>query len=375
LIHTAAWLIWLAAALAALSATRNPLYLLLLWLCLLVVGAVLQRRAEAAPAPFSLLRFSVVVIALAALFNAFTSHMGESVLLTIPGRLPLLSGTVTWEGLVYGAINGLALAGLLAAFGVLNRAVPVRALVRLIPRAFYPVAVVTAIAVTYVPVTVRQFRQVREAQAVRGHRLRGLRGWLPLLMPLLVGGLERALALAEAMTARGFASQPVYPAPRRAEKSGGLGRCETSPQSPDSIFVGQAPAREDAAGGSPARLALLGGVVCLAGGWLLLFSGAPALLQRGLILAGVLLIGAGLWALGRRWPRTTYRHEPWRAADSLVCLGALLALAAFLLPLPGLERASLGYSPYPRLALPGFDLRLAALALGLLVPALVGRKD
>ena len=31
--------------------------------------------------------------------------------------------------------------------------------------------------------------------------MRGLRDWLPLLMPLLIGGLERALQLAEAMTA------------------------------------------------------------------------------------------------------------------------------------------------------------------------------
>lgn len=341
MIHTAAWLAWLAAALAALSATRNPFYLLLLWLCLLLVGAALQRRGESAQAPFSLLRFSALVIGLAALFNAFTSHVGETLLLTIPGRLPLLSGAVTAEGLVYGAINGLALAGMLAAFGVLNRAVPVRALVRLIPRAFYPVAVVTAIAVTYVPVTVRQFRQVREAQAVRGHRLRGLRGWLPLLMPLLVGGLERALALAEAMTARGFASQPLS---------------------------------ADGGGGGKARLALLGGITCLAGGWLLLFSGAPLLLPRGLMLGGALLIAAGLWALGRRWPRTTYRREPWRAADTLVCLGALLAAVAFLLPLPGLGHATLAYSPYPALALPGFDLRLAALALGLLIPALAGRN-
>jgi len=339
MIHTAAWLVWLAAALAALSATRNPFYLLLLWLCLLIVGAALGRREEAAPAPFSLLRFSALVIVLAALFNAFTSHVGETALFTIPGRLPLLSGAVTAEGLAYGAINGLALAGFLAAFNVLNRAVPVRALVRLIPRAFYPVAVVTAIAVTYVPVTVRQFRQVREAQAVRGHRLRGLRDWLPLLMPLLIGGLERALALAEAMTARGFASQPV-----------------------------------SSAGGGKARLALLGGVVCLAGGWLLLLSRAPLLLAQALMLGGALLIAAGLWALGRRWPRTTYRREPWRAADTLVCLGALLAAAAFLLPLPGLGRATLAYSPYPALALPGFDLRLAALALGLLVPALVRRN-
>src|SRR4030043_1151670 len=95
---------------------------------------------------------------------------------------------------------------MVASFTVLNLALPVRDLISLIPRAFFPVAVVTSIAVTYLPTTMRQFQQIREAQAGRGHQMRKLRDWLPLLMPLLVGGLEHAMQLAEAMTARGFAS-------------------------------------------------------------------------------------------------------------------------------------------------------------------------
>src|SRR4030043_448637 len=95
---------------------------------------------------------------------------------------------------------------MVASFTVLNLALPVRDLISLIPRAFFPVAVVTSIAVTYLPTTLRQLRQIREAQAVRGHQVRSLRDWLPLLMPLLVGGLEHAMQMAEAMTARGFAS-------------------------------------------------------------------------------------------------------------------------------------------------------------------------
>ena len=47
-------------------------------------------------------------------------------------------------------------------------------------------------AITYVPETARHFQRIREAQAIRGHRLRGLRDWRPIVIPLLVGGLERA---------------------------------------------------------------------------------------------------------------------------------------------------------------------------------------
>jgi energy-coupling factor transport system permease protein len=101
---------------------------------------------------------------------------------------------VTLEALVYGAINGLVLSGFFAGFLVVNLALPARALLRLVPRAFYPLAMIMTISVTYIPATRRQFVQIREAQAVRGYRPTGLRSWLPLLMPLLVGGLERTFA-------------------------------------------------------------------------------------------------------------------------------------------------------------------------------------
>ena len=72
------------------------------------------------------------------------------------------------------------------------------------PRAFYDLGVVVLIALTYVPQTMQQWQRIREAQAIRGHRWRGVRDWQPLVIPLFIGGLERAMALAEAMVARGY---------------------------------------------------------------------------------------------------------------------------------------------------------------------------
>ncbi len=136
--HSLAWLAWLVAAVAALSATRNPLYLLLAVACLALVGAALPDEPSRLPRPFAAWKFGVLLIGLAAGFNALTSHYGETRLFTIPGRLPLVSGNVTLEALVYGATNGLALAGLLGAFWVLGQALPVRALVGLIPPCLLP---------------------------------------------------------------------------------------------------------------------------------------------------------------------------------------------------------------------------------------------
>ncbi len=334
--HYLAWVIWLAALLGAISLTRNPLYLFLLLLETLLVLAHLRRdesiRASSLPAPVNPLPFAGFAILAGTAINALTTHFGETVLFRLPAGIPLLGGPVTAEGAVYGALNGLTLAAIFAAFMMLNLAVSARDMVRWIPRAFSPVALVVSIAVTFAPATLRQVRQVREAQAVRGHRMRGLRDWLPLFMPVLVGGLERAFQLAEAMTARGFASS-------------------------GSVKTSQGPVGRLTSLAVPALI--------LAGGMLRLLWGQGAL--------GLLLIGGGvglfvgkLYRAGRSVPHTSYRQTPWTFRDGVVIVGALAALAALIF----VDGGTRTFTPYPALAPPRFSPIVGVLFFGLLAPLL-----
>jgi len=331
--HSLAWVSWLVAGLVALSSTRNPLYLLISILCISIVLSILRSRPNALPTPISPFRFSLIVLSLSTLFNGLTSHYGTTVLFTIPGSIPLLSGPVTLEALVYGAINGLVLCGMLLAFLTLNLALPVRSLIRLIPRAFHPVAVITAIAVTYVPATMRQFQQVREAQTLRGHRLRKARDWLPLMLPLLIGGLERALQLSEAMAARGFSSSQAQP----------------------SLY---------------SRGLILAGLLFLIAGWLVRLNSKANLLGFVSLLFGSALVLGSLWRIGRQAPRSTYRKETWQWFDWYIFLGAVLVISTYLFSLPWLSQATLIYLPYPTLSLPPFDPFIGLSTLGLLTPLL-----
>jgi energy-coupling factor transport system permease protein len=330
------WVGWLVTILVILSVTRNPLYLVLILMCVMFVGLALRQTGSDILRPVSLWKLAVWIILLATIFNALSSHYGDTVLFILPGKLPLISGKVTLEAMVYGAINGLVLTGMLASFTVLNLALPVRDLISLIPRAFFPLAVVTSIAVTYLPTTVRQFQQIREAQAVRGHQMRTIRDWLPLLMPLLIGGLEHAMQLAEAMTARGFAR--IQPETDRRQLI--------------------------------ARVAMLVGLVLLALGWILQlnssnFSGVL------LVITGAFSITGGLWYLGRQSPRTTYHRQTWLWKDWLMIIIIGIVFCACVLPVPGLNRQTLYYEPYPGITLPPFDHWIGIAILGLLVPALL----
>ncbi len=331
-----AWVCWLLAVLVILSITRNPLYLVLILLCVTFVGISLRQTGAELPGPFSLWKLAGWIIVLATLFNTFTSHYGGTVLFTIPGKLPLISGNITLEAVVYGATNGLVLTGMIASFSVLNLALPMRDLIGLIPRAFFPLAVVTSIAVTYLPTTLRQFRQIREAQAVRGHQMRSLRDWLPLLMPLLVGGLEHAMQLAEAMTARGFASS-------RAPS----GRQPATP-----------------------RLVMLAGLLCLVLGWIAQLAGMVTAGWVMISMGGVSIL-AGLWLVGRQSPRTTYHRQAWGWQDGVTMGVALAALLASTLPVTALSNLTLDYEPYPALSAPGFSPLLGIFILGLIVPGLL----
>jgi energy-coupling factor transport system permease protein len=330
-----AWVSWLIATIVILSITRNPLYLVLVLMCIVFVGRTLRQAGAKVASPFSIWKLAAWIMLLSTAFNTLTSHYGQTVLFTIPGNLPLLSGPVTLEAMVYGFTNGLVLTGMLASFMVLNLALTVRELIGLIPQAFFPMAVVTSIAVTYLPTTLRQFKQIREAQAIRGHQLRTLRDWLPLWMPLLVGGLEHAMQLAEAMTARGFASV----------KPGQQGEGNTS------------------------RIFLIIGLVLLAFGWIVQLGGA-GINGLALIVSGTLLIIGGVWFLGRGSRRIAYHNQGWGWQDWLTVVVSLGVLAICTLPVLDPINRALYYDPYPTLTLPPFNPLLGIAILGLGLPGI-----
>lgn len=325
-----AWVFWIFAAAILAMVARNPLYTILLLLVSRIIVVADSSPGDELKIP--LLRIAVAILLFSATYNALFVHVGETVLITLPDW-PLIGGPVTLEALVAGVANGLVLLTLLSIFLALNAIVPVGDLVRLTPSALQDLGVVVLIAITYVPETRRHLKRIQEAQAIRGHQLRGINDWRPLVVPLLVGGLERAMHLAETMVARGYGATTSM-APTTGE-----------------------------------RIGLTAGLVVVFSGWLVaLWQGWPGWILLG---AGLLLLAGVLWRRSYRAPRTTYRPAVWGPKELLLLATASIALVVVIVPWPIVDQATLAYSPFPKLSVPDFDWIIGAALAALALPALV----
>ncbi|MCB0034316.1 MAG: hypothetical protein KDE51_09865 [Anaerolineales bacterium] len=321
-----AWVVWLISTTILILMARNPLYTILILFAVQIVAAVHGVVVNHA-FRISLWRWGVLIVTLSTLFNLISVHVGETVLFALPDSWPLVGGDITAEAAVYGASNGLLLVTLLATFLAFNQIAPVHELIRLVPSSLRDLGIVILIAITYVPETQRHLQKIRQAQAIRGHEVRGWRDWRPLILPLLIGGLERAMGLAEAMVARGYGAT--------AERSQSL----------------------------KAQLVLVMGLLAGLGGWVsALWIGWPGWLLMGV---GVLLVVGIVWWQSRQIAHTDYRQRPWRRIDSALLLMALIPFL-FIIVAGGFPAA---YSPYPLWQWPPFDLWVGAAVSGIALPA------
>src|SRR5436190_11181157 len=210
--------------------TRNPFYLAIVTACSLAVNAYLgkgqvEQRDNQNPSisqslkpkaksqePKSarlLLRTVIVLTLTVALFKGLSLHLGQTVLFTLPDSWPVIGGPITVEPMVSALLDAFALLTILAVFVAFSAGADYYAILRSVPPFLHQAGLVTSIAITFVPRTVDRFVAIREAQALRGHQIRRVGDLLPLVMPLLAGGMERSLDVAEAMESRGFSRSPA----------------------------------------------------------------------------------------------------------------------------------------------------------------------
>ncbi|MEG3626462.1 energy-coupling factor transporter transmembrane component T [Streptomyces poriticola] len=342
--HPGAWWLWALGLGVAATRTTNPLLLALL---IAVSAYVVTARRPDAPWARSYGAFVKLALAVLAIRLVFTVLFGSAVpgtqvIVTLP-EIPLpdwaqgirLGGKVTAEGLAFALYEATRLAALLICVGAANALANPSRLLKSLPGALYEVGVAVVVALTFAPNLIADVHRLRSARRLRGRPDRGVRGVLQVGLPVLEGALERSVALAAAMDARGYGRTAQVPAAVRRTTAaltltGLLGVCAGTY-----------------------------GVLTAAGG----SYGLPVLL------AGLAAALAGLWLGGRRSPRTRYRPDRWDVRAWLVA-GSGAAVAALLAVAAARDPAALNPGTVPLVA-PTLPLWPAAAVLLGLLPAFV----
>ncbi|MEU8584922.1 energy-coupling factor transporter transmembrane component T [Streptomyces abikoensis] len=343
-LHAGAWWVWALGLATAASRTTN---MLLLALLTGVAGYVVAARRTDAPWARSygaFLKLGLAVITIRLVFAVILGSPipGTHTVLTLP-EVPLpewargvrIGGRVTAEGLVFALADGMKLATLLICVGAANALANPARLLKSLPGALYEAGVAVVVAMTFAPNLVADVQRLRAARRLRGRPDRGLKALLQVGLPVLEGALERSVALAAAMDARGYGrTAQVPPAVRRTTSA-----------------------------------LTLGGLLGVCAGTYGLLGDTGAGYGAPVLVAGLAAALAGLWLGGRRSVRTRYRPDRWGARAWLVSASGA-AVAGLMIWAGDYAPAALHPAAVP-LAAPGLPVWPAVSVLLGLLPAFV----
>ncbi|WP_435189810.1 energy-coupling factor transporter transmembrane component T [Streptomyces sp. bgisy126] len=304
-LHAGAWWLWALGLAVAASRTTNPL---LLGLIVGVAGYVVAARRTDAPWARSygaFVKLGLFVVALRVLFSLLLGSPipGTHLLFTLP-EVPLpdwaqgvrIGGRVTAEQLLFAVYDGAKLATLLICVGAANALANPARLLKSLPGALYEAGVAVVVAMTFAPNMVADVVRLRTARRLRGRTTGGVRAVLQIGLPVLEGALERSVAVAASMDARGYGRTAHVPASVRRTTN----------------------------------VLTLGGLLGICAGSYGLLAAEGAAYGLPLLGAGLLAAVAGLRLGGRRTVRTRYRPDRWGARSWLVA-GSGVAVAVLMI--------------------------------------------
>ncbi len=342
-LHALAWTAWAASAAVCVYAAPSAVYgTVILLACTLVVESC--GRTGALGRTYGLFVaigaiFGVVRVAITTL----TTH-GVGVTLfrwpfvfTLPHLLGgfTVGGTFERDVLLQSIAEAYTITVFIAVFAAWNAVVSHHEALRAVPRAFHEPALVVTVAIAFVPSTLTTLRAVQEAERARTGGVVRRRGALRRrVIPVLETGLERAVALAESMDARGLG----HSTPSREERT--------------------------------SAWTMLVALLAAAGGLVALISRASTAAVALFVVSGA----AGTVAIvigSRAQRRVRYRPRPFTGTDlAVIAVSAIAPLAVGWAAIAG--ESSLHWTP-TRLEVPQVSVLLVVALTSLLAPLLTLR--
>lgn len=305
LIHPMAWWVWALGIAGTVSLTTN---LYVLAMALVVLCFVVAQRRGASPwaraFPIYFILCGWIVVYRVVMHILVGAKIGQQELFSIPSiDLPEWAaginvfGTVYAEGLLMSATQGLVLGTMIVAVGAANSLADPKKLVKALPGALGDLGTAIVIGISIAPQMAESAYRIHRARTLRGDDTGGIRGFARILMPVFQDTLDRSLALASSLDARGYG--------RRA----------------DTPLIEQ---RITSAFGA---LGIIGATI---GIFVVLDAGAPMFVAVPILIVGVGFLVISLFIASRRKTSTTYDQLPWAGAEWITALSGLVPLAAAL---------------------------------------------
>ena len=336
---TLSWVAWVSLVMTVALSATNPLYLAVILLSVVLVASLAPRTERSVAGVRALFTFGVGMLAISLGIAVINGNYGDHILFTVPGpALPdwlgglSLGGPVAAEGLAAAAIRGLAILCVLLAFGVFNGVVSPHRVLRTAPAALFHAGLVVTIGLTLLPSSIDDIRRIREMRALRGEPS-GLRSLPGLVVPAVIGGLERSMRLAEAMEARGYSA-------------------------------------EGAGARWPRLVGAFSAPLLLAAAWCWFYYTDLRLLAFALAAAGCAALAAWMAGAARTRHTTSLSRERLSRPEAALSLGSLV-LAVGVAGLSVSGWLHLSYNPFAGLGWPEFSPAGAAVALACAWPTLL----
>lgn len=211
-LHPFTWWIWAIGLSIASIRLDNPL------ISLACVGAVAlivvsQRSSDPWSKSFNwTLKLSAWILFVRTIIGIIIGvPIPGKVLFSIP-VIPLpswmpgirIGGNVTAERLISSLSEGVIICSVIIFFGAATSLTSPHKLLKVLPIYIYEFGVSVVIATSVLPQLVASISRIRQAQRLRGQKLRGFYSWKRVAIPLLEESLARSLDLAASMDSRGY---------------------------------------------------------------------------------------------------------------------------------------------------------------------------
>jgi energy-coupling factor transport system permease protein len=192
---------WCGALAMAALAAEHPLVLVVLGGCVLAAAAGAGVLREVGRVAAWLVPWALVI----AIINMLVVRDGLTILARLGNVPPFGEVDLTLEALVYGALFGLRLLVVSAAFALFSAAVDPDDLLRVLRRVSVRSALAATLATRLVPVLASDARRIDEARRCRADRGgTGAGARVAVLRAVAGGALDRALDVAATLEVRGY---------------------------------------------------------------------------------------------------------------------------------------------------------------------------